>query len=113
MKTPSHGGALYFLLFIDDYCRYIHIYFLQKKLDVFQHFIQYKSLVENHTGKKSSFSVLTMGASLFSKHFNQFCADNGIQRQLTNPYNPAQNGVSERKNCALVESASLKYVIYS
>lgn len=26
MKTPSLGGAFYFLVFIDDYTRYIHVY---------------------------------------------------------------------------------------
>jgi hypothetical protein len=29
MKTPSFGGAVYFLFFIDDYTRYTHIYFLK------------------------------------------------------------------------------------
>ena len=31
MSTPSLGGALYFLLFIDDYSRFTHVYFLNKK----------------------------------------------------------------------------------
>lgn len=31
--------------------------------------------------------------------------DHGIQRHLTNPYNPSQNGVSDRKNRTLIESA--------
>jgi len=34
-----------------------------------------------------------------------YCTDEGIQRQLTNLYNHAQNGVSERKNRTLVESS--------
>nr|GEZ20804.1 reverse transcriptase [Tanacetum cinerariifolium] len=32
-----------------------------------------------------------------SKEFNKFFEDNGIQRFLTNPYSPQQNGVVERK----------------
>lgn len=31
--------------------------------------------------------------------------NHGIQRHLTNPYNPSQNGVSKRKNRSLIESA--------
>jgi len=48
MSTPSLGGALYFLLFIDDFSKYTSIYFLFKKSTVFLHFQDYKSLVENH-----------------------------------------------------------------
>lgn len=47
MSTPSLGGALYFLLFIDDFSRFATIYFLTKKSAVFQHFQEYKKLVEN------------------------------------------------------------------
>lgn len=45
------------------------------------------------------------GGEYTSKAFSQFCLAHGIQRHLTNPYNPAQNGISERKNRTLVEAA--------
>ncbi len=31
MRTTSHGGARYFLTFIDDFSRKTHIYFLKAK----------------------------------------------------------------------------------
>ena len=34
-----------------------------------------------------------------------FCAGEGIRRELTVPYNPQQNGVAERKNRAIVGAA--------
>ena len=34
--------------------------------------------------------------------FSDFCAQEGIRREFTVPYNPQQNGVSERKNKAIV-----------
>jgi hypothetical protein len=34
--------------------------------------------------------------------FMDFCAVEGIKRELTVPYNPQQNGVAERKNRAIV-----------
>jgi hypothetical protein len=34
MKTPSKGGAMYVLTFVDDYSRYVVAYFLKKKSDV-------------------------------------------------------------------------------
>ena len=38
------------------------------------------------------------GGEFISKEFNQFCADNGIQRQHTEPNEPHQNGVAEKAN---------------
>lgn len=105
MKTPSLGGATYFLIFIDDYSRYTYVYFLKKKSGVFHQFTQYKALVENHTDKKILILRSDNGGEFTSNSFNKFCEENGIQRHFTNPYNPAQNGVSERKNRTLVESA--------
>lgn len=42
----------------------------------------------------------------FTSHeFNSFCEKHGIIRQLTTPYSPQQNGVSEMKNRTIVEMA--------
>ncbi|CAJ2640628.1 unnamed protein product [Trifolium pratense] len=38
------------------------------------------------------------GGEYTSNYFNEFCDLHGIKRQLTAPYTPHQNGVSERKN---------------
>jgi hypothetical protein len=66
MGTPSFNGALYFLIFVDDYSRYTHIYFLHKKFEALTYFIKYKTLVENQTNKLNLylFYVLIMGANL-------------------------------------------------
>lgn len=52
MQTPSISKALYFLIFLDNFSRYTHIYFLQKKSDTLLYFKQYKNFVENETGMK-------------------------------------------------------------
>ena len=33
------------------------------------------------------------------------CKDSGLKRELSTPYNPQQNGVAERKNRTIMESA--------
>lgn len=38
MQTTSLGRALYFLIFVDDYSRYTHVYFLKSKSDTFTYF---------------------------------------------------------------------------
>ena len=40
-----------------------------------------------------------------SSQFVEFCNSTGIERQLTLPYTPQQNGVSERKNRTVMEMA--------
>jgi len=41
MQTKSLGGALYFLLFIDDYTKFFWVYFLSKKSHTFKYFKQF------------------------------------------------------------------------
>jgi hypothetical protein len=50
MRTTSHGGAQYFLTFIDFFSRKTHVYFLKTKGKAFEKFKQYKVLVENKIG---------------------------------------------------------------
>ena len=46
MKTPSIGGARYFLTFIDDFSRKIWMYVLKSKSEVLARFKEWKTLVE-------------------------------------------------------------------
>jgi hypothetical protein len=48
LNPMSLGGAEYFVTFIDDSTRYVWVYNLKKKSDVFECFRQWKSEVENH-----------------------------------------------------------------
>ena len=45
------------------------------------------------------------GGEYTSKEFDTFCKNRGIHRQFSNPYTPEQNGVSERFNRTMIESA--------
>lgn len=52
MSTRALSGAEYFVTFIDDHSRKTWIYFLKTKDEVFDHFREFKALVENATRKK-------------------------------------------------------------
>ena len=52
MNTASLGGAVYFLTFIDDNTRYVWIYPLKHKDEVFDRFLQWKAQVEKSSGRK-------------------------------------------------------------
>jgi hypothetical protein len=52
MKTTSRGGARYFVTFINNFLRKIHVYLLKVKGEVFDKFKAYKALVETQTDMK-------------------------------------------------------------
>jgi len=52
MVTPSHSGAKYFVLFIDDFSSYTETYMIQRKFEVIDCVRQFKAEVENQQGKK-------------------------------------------------------------
>ena len=61
--------------------------------------------MEMQTGKCIKALRMDRGGEFLSKEFNIFCDENGIQRELTAPYTPEQNGVAKRKNRTVVEMA--------
>jgi hypothetical protein len=74
MKSTSRGGARYFVTFIDDLSRKIHVYLLRAKGKVFDKFKEYKALVENQTGMKiKTFRSDNEGENLCPKSLTTFC----------------------------------------
>ena len=104
MQTTSLSGYSYYASLIDDYSRKNWIYFLKKKDEVFERFKEFKALVENLSEKKIKILRSDNGGEFTSNEFNDFCKEAGMKRELTNPYNPQQNGVAERKNRSIMEA---------
>jgi len=52
MNARPLGGAEYFLTFIDDKTRYVWVYVLKCKDQVFERFLEWKALVEKSSGGK-------------------------------------------------------------
>ncbi|KAL4020423.1 hypothetical protein IC575_019199 [Cucumis melo] len=59
--------------------------------------------VENESGCKIQMVRSDNGKEYVSAEFDKFCEDSGIKHQLTAPYTPQQNGVSERRNRYIME----------
>ncbi len=77
MGTPSFNGALYFLIFVDDYFRYTQIYFLHKKFEALTYFTKYKTLIENQTNKPILILHFDNGGEFTYDQFNKFWPNNG------------------------------------
>jgi len=105
MQTKPLGGSRYFLLFTNDYPRMGWVYSLENKSENFENFLKFKAMVENPSGCHIKVLHTDRGGEFLSKQFNLFCDKEGIQRELTVPYTPQQNGVAEQKNRTVVEMA--------
>lgn len=104
-RTESLGKSRYFVTFIDEASGWCEVRFLSKKSGVFAEFVRVKALFEKQTGKVLKCLQTDNGKEYTSTEFNQFLGINGIQRRLTVPNNPEQNGIAERRNRTLVEMA--------
>ena len=102
-RTHSLNGNLYYIIFIDDLTRMCWIFMLKQKLEVPSIFWKFKARVENESGCSIQIIRSDNGKEYTSDAFNKFCEEAGIQHQLTVPYTPQQNGVSERKNIFIME----------
>jgi hypothetical protein len=91
------------ITFIDDFSRKVWVYFLKHKNDALTAFKQWKSLVENQTGRKIKKLRTDNGLEFCNSEFNSLCADHGIARHKTVPGTPQRNGVAERMNRTILE----------
>ena len=76
---------------------------LKTKDEAFEKFKRFKTLVEKETQHKIKTFRTDRGGEFVSLEFQDYCDKNGINRQLTAPYTPQQNGVVERRNRTLLE----------
>jgi hypothetical protein len=102
-KTESIGGCKYYMSFIDDHTRKVWVYFMKHKGEVFQHFLNFKTMVEKEKGVNIKCLRSDGGGEYFSNEFSEYLKEHGIQRKYSCSYSPQQNGVAERKNMPIVE----------
>nr|GEW04423.1 retrotransposon protein, putative, Ty1-copia subclass [Tanacetum cinerariifolium] len=103
LRQVSRQGANYFIAFTDDYSRYGYIYLLKHKHEVFETFKVFKNKVENQLGKTIKALRSDRGDEYISQDFKDYLKAYGIVQQLTLPYTPQHNGVSERRNRTLLD----------
>ena len=104
LNPGSLGGGNYFVTFIDDASRYVWVYIINNKSDVFDVFKSWKALVENQYEKKIKILRTDNGGEYTSVEFEGYLKDEGIRHEKTIPKTPEQNGVAERMNRTLVET---------
>ncbi|GJT38902.1 zinc finger, CCHC-type containing protein [Tanacetum coccineum] len=104
ISPPTPSGKKYIFLLVDDYSRYMWVYFLSTKDQAFDTFKEYKKTIENELRTTLKMLRTDRGGEFTSNEFTQYCKENGIARQLTAPYSPQQNGVVERRNMTIMST---------
>ena len=105
MPTKSIGGSRYFVTFVDDYSRCCSVYFMENKSEVFSKFKEFELITTNACGCSIRNLRTDNSGEYLSKEFDTYLQSRGIRHELSAPYSPAQNGVAERFNRTLMESA--------
>jgi len=84
--------------------QYVWVYILKTKSQVFQKFIECKTLVENLYKTKIKTLRTDNGGECTSTSFSAYLKKEGMHHELTVPNTPQRNGVVERMNRMLVET---------
>ncbi|GJX88139.1 retrotransposon protein, putative, ty1-copia subclass [Tanacetum coccineum] len=96
LRTLLRDGASYFITFTDNFSRYGYVYLMKHKHEVFETFKIFQNEIENQLGKKIKAIRSDQGGEYLSHKFVNHMKSCGIVSQLTPPYTPQHNGVSER-----------------
>ncbi|KAJ9536490.1 hypothetical protein OSB04_un000327 [Centaurea solstitialis] len=99
----ARGGYRYFITFTDDFSRYGYVYLMRHKSESFERFREFQNEVQNQLGRKIKFLRSDRGGEYLSDEFDNHLMECGIVSQLTPPYAPQMNGVSERRNRTLLD----------
>ncbi|CAI7847174.1 unnamed protein product [Closterium sp. NIES-54] len=100
------AGSKYFLTIVDVYTRMTWVYVLSKKSDVAETVkTDWLPMVERQQDRLVKAIRTDRGGEFLSKEFSLWLKKNGIRHSLTMPYSPAMNGIAERANRAITETA--------
>ena len=73
---------------MDDFSRYTWVFFIKKKSEVCEKFIELKTLIENASSQKIKNLRFDNGGEYVSNDFLQICSQSFIQVHHSVPYTP-------------------------
>ena len=104
MDEQSLAGTHYFVTFMDDYSRCCALYFIKRKSEVLDKLKVFQAETAPY-GEKIGALRSDRGGEYTSKEFKDYLKSQKIKQELTSAEYPEQNGISERMNRTLCESA--------
>jgi hypothetical protein len=94
----SLGGATGISTYIDTTSGYAFCLAVQSKASVFEHFVTINERYKTQHGRSIRILRTDNGGEYKNSSFAQYCRDNGIIHQFTNPHTPEQNKRAEKHN---------------
>jgi hypothetical protein len=105
MEVATPTGARYYVVFKDDYSGWCEVQLIQRKSEEPAASKKFTSKLNAQTGEEAKTLRSDGGGEFCSNDFRDWLADSGITHLITPSYTPQLNGVSERANRTIVESA--------
>ncbi|RVW87252.1 Retrovirus-related Pol polyprotein from transposon RE1 [Vitis vinifera] len=103
--VTSQTGFRYFVTFVDDFSRMTWIYFMKNRSEVFSHFCVFSAKIKTQYDVSVKILRSDNGKEYVSNSFQNYMSHNGILHQTSCVDTSSQNGVTERKNRHLLETA--------
>ncbi|KAK8939176.1 hypothetical protein KSP39_PZI011715 [Platanthera zijinensis] len=106
ISVQSLGGKSYTLVVVDDFSRFTWVFFLRKKSDNFKCLTEFLKCIQIEFNTHIALIRSDHGTEFNSLLMQEFYQSEGIRHTFSAPRTPQQNGVAERKNRILIESAT-------
>ncbi|KAJ7961891.1 Retrovirus-related Pol polyprotein from transposon TNT 1-94 [Quillaja saponaria] len=104
-RVSSSLGFQYFVTFIDDYSSCTWLFLMKNRSELFSIFQQFCVEIKTQFGVSIRILRSDNSREYFSTSFQHFMTSQGMLHQSSCSHTPQQNGVAERKNRHLIETA--------
>ncbi|GJU86351.1 putative ribonuclease H-like domain-containing protein [Tanacetum coccineum] len=105
VSIRSINKKTYFLVVTDDFSRFSWVFFLATKDETPEILKNFITGIENQIDHKVKTIRCDNGTEFKNRIINELCEMKGIRREFSVARTPQQNGVAERKNRTLIETA--------
>ena len=95
----------YIITFIDKFSRKSWIYLLKDKREATTTILQFLKYLDNHFENKIKFFKSDNAREYNNSRILKFCNKMRIMKIFSTPYNPENNGIAERFNQTIINSA--------
>ena len=105
MEMTVQRGYRYFMMFIDGYSHRLVVKLIKTKSEVPKLIKEYLERAKTETGERANYFRSDGGGEYGSTSLQDYFKSKGIHHEMTNPYTPQENSVSEWMNRMLLEMA--------
>ena len=90
-------------IFIDDCTKFVWVYFLSQKSQVFETFLQFRTMIKSQFQYDIKSLQTDWGGGREYRNVSKFLHQLGILHRISCPHTQEQNGAIERRNRVIVE----------